>query len=65
MFTGLKPCAHCYGENCQDRSHVERGGVVKEVCKGSGWNRIGYTHADYEALWTVLATINELVAGVG
>lgn len=65
MFEGLKPCAHCYAGNCQDRTFVERGGVVKEACKGNGWNRIGYDRADYEALWTVLAAFNELVAGKG
>ena len=65
VFGGLKPCAHCYGENCQDRTQVEWSGVVKEVCKGSGWNHIGYARADYERLWTVLETLNELVAGGG
>jgi hypothetical protein len=62
VFTGVKQCAHCYAGNCMDRTHIERGGVVKEVCKGSGWNRIGYSHTDYERLWTVLAALNELVA---
>jgi hypothetical protein len=65
VFAGLKPCAHCYAGNCQDRTQVEWGGVVKEVCKGSGWNRIGYTRADYESLWTVLVALNELVVGEG
>ena len=65
VYAGLKTCAHCYGENCQDRSHVERGGVVKESCKGSGWNHIGYTRSDYEALWKVLGAFNELVASEG
>jgi hypothetical protein len=60
VFTGLKPCAHCYGANCMDRVQVERGGVVKEACKGRGWNQIGYDREDYEALWTVLAAFNAL-----
>ncbi len=63
VFAGVKQCAHCYDGNCMDRTHIERGGVVREVCKGSGWNHIGYNRLDYERLWTVLATFNELVAG--
>jgi hypothetical protein len=65
VFAGLKTCEHCYAGYCGDRTPVEWGGVVKEVCKGSGWNRIGYTRADYESLWTVLMALNELVAGAG
>jgi len=65
VFTGLKPCAHCYAGYCGDRTQVKWGGVVKEVCKGSGWNRIGSTRADYESLWTVLVALNELVVGEG
>jgi len=63
VFAGLKPCAHCYGGNCMDRKQVERGGVVKEACNGSGWNHIGYDRLDYENLWTVLAALDDLVAG--
>jgi hypothetical protein len=62
VFAGLKPCTYCYGENCQARAQVEWGGLVKEVCKEYGWNRIGYTHLDYETLWTVVTALNELVA---
>ncbi len=61
VFTGLKPCAHCYAGNCLDRTQVEWGGVSREVCKGRGWSRIGYTRSDYESLWTVLATLNHLI----
>ena len=63
VFQGLKPCAYCFAGNCQDRVLIERGGVAKEVCKGEGWNHIGYTRAHYETLWTVLAALNELVSG--
>jgi hypothetical protein len=62
VFAGLKPCAHCY-PNCMDRTLVERGGVVREVCKGGGWYHIGYGRVDYERLWLVLAAFNELVVG--
>ena len=57
VFAGLKPCAHCYGKDCMDRVLVQHGGAVKEACKGSGWNQIGYTRADYEDLWTVLEAV--------
>lgn len=60
VFDGLNTCRHCY-ENCMDRVLVERNGVVKEACKGSGWNNIGYDRADYENLWTVLAALANLV----
>lgn len=62
VFAGLKSCAHCYGPNCMDRSCVERAGVVKETCKGSGWNHIGFTRADYENLWTVLAAFDRVLS---
>lgn len=64
VFTGLKACAHCY-PNCLDRVQVEWKGKVREVCKGSGWNNIGFSRSDYEKLWTVLGAINELTAGTG
>ena len=63
VFEGVKQCAHCYDGNCMDRTHIERGGVVREVCKGSGWNHIGYSRLDYERLWTVLVAFNNLVTG--
>jgi hypothetical protein len=62
VFMGLQACEHCYPEYCGDRTPVEWAGVLKEVCKGRGWNHIGYTRADYETLWLVLGTLNELVA---
>ena len=62
VFAGLKPCVHCYGENCLALVRVEYGGSVKEVCKEVGWDRIGYTHADYQRLWTVLGAIHEVVS---
>jgi hypothetical protein len=54
VFAGLQACRHCYGENCLARAVIERNGVVKEVCKEDGWNQIGFSRADYEALWEVL-----------
>jgi hypothetical protein len=61
VFEGLKTCRRCYGDNCMDRVLIERNGVVKEACKGSGWNHIGFDRADYENLWTVLAALGNLV----
>jgi hypothetical protein len=65
IFDGLKSCAHCYGENCMDRKLVERNGVFKAVCQGGGLNHIGYSPADYENLWLVLAEMDKLVTGKG
>jgi hypothetical protein len=61
VYDGLKPCAHCYPGNCMDRVIVKKNGSSKEACKGEGWNRIGFSQADYEALWIVLGTLNHLV----
>ena len=61
VFSGLKPCAHCYGGNCMDHTLVERGGAVKEACKGSGWNQIGHARADYETLWTVIEALKAVM----
>jgi len=60
VFEGLKPCGHCYGDNCMDRKRVEWGGAVKEACQGSGWNDIGYEHEDYERLRVVLETLSKV-----
>jgi len=37
--------------------------VIKEACKGSGWNQIGFTRVEYEDLWTVLAAFDTLLSG--
>jgi hypothetical protein len=65
VFAGLKTCAHCYGENCMDRKIVERNGVTKEACQGSGWNNIGHSQGDYENLWLVLSAMRELMTSKG
>jgi hypothetical protein len=44
---------------------VERNRVVKAVCQGGGLNHIGYSPADYENLWLVLAAMDKLVTGKG
>ena len=61
VFAGIKPCAHCYGEGCMARAHVERGGVNKEVCGEAGWNVIGFDREGYAGLWTVITELDQLV----
>jgi hypothetical protein len=43
------------------RGWIERGGVIKDVCKEEGWNQIGFTRADYEALWKVLEAFERVL----
>jgi hypothetical protein len=61
VYDGLKSCAHCYPGNCLDRVMVKKNGFTKEACKGEGWNKIGFSQEDYEALWIVLSVLNQLV----
>jgi hypothetical protein len=61
VFDGLKACIQCYPGFCMDRTLIEWNGTEKTVCKNTGWNRIGYAHDDYERLWMVLDTVNEVV----
>jgi hypothetical protein len=44
-----------------DRVIVKKNGFTKEACKGEGWNKIGFSQEDYEALWIVLRELNDLV----
>jgi len=62
VFSGLQPCAHCYGENCLALARVEWHGVVKEACNEYGWDSIGYTQADHQRLRGVLGAIHEVVS---
>jgi len=61
VFEGLKACIKCYSEFCMDRTPIEWNGREKIVCKNTGWNKIGYEHSEYERLWIVLGTLNELI----
>jgi hypothetical protein len=63
VFWGLKACSHCYPGNCMDRCGVERGGVTREVCKGSGWDQIGHEPGDYQDLRVVLDALNAELSG--
>jgi hypothetical protein len=62
VFERLKACIRCYPvDYCMDRTPIEWNGREKVVCKNTGWNKIGYEHDNYEKLWAVLSTFNELV----
>jgi|GEM_PF-4608641 len=57
VFAELKPCEHCYGENCMDRKTVAWAGQTRQVCQGSGWSQISHSPQDYQRLWQVLAAL--------